>query len=204
MNKKTLLILGVILTTNYLIAQSVEFGPMINYEQTTFTVPTGNIVIGGPGGGGEETRNTGHETNIAFGGYFMLYPDGVFSDRFGYGAELYYLNNTSTEIKDFSASTINFIPYLNFSPFTDFPFFVGFGGGVSYIISSNNNIETLSDNDINNFGLQVKFAASYRIENIATIEVGAHGGFLDIVDDQLKTNSYYFGIKVPLNQLLNR
>lgn len=204
MNKKTLLILGIILTTNYLVAQSVEFGPMINYEQTTFTVPTGNIVIGGPGGASEETRNTGHETNIAFGGYFMVYPDGIFSDRFGYGAELFYLKNTSTEISEFSASTINLIPYVNFSPFADFPFFVGLGGGVSYIISTENNIETLTDDDINNFGLQLKLAASYRIENIATIEFGVHGGFLDIVDDQLKTNTYYLGIKVPLNKLINK
>ncbi len=196
--------LCVIFATSYLNAQSLELGPLINYEKTSFSVPTGNILIGGPGGASKETRNTGFETNIALGAYFMIYPDGVFSDRFGYGAELFYIKNTSTEIKDFSVSTINLIPYINVSPFADFPFFVGIGGGVSYVISSENNTGTVPDDDINNFGFQTKLAVSYRFENIITIEFGAHSEFSDLVDDQIKTNTYYLGIKLPLNQLLNK
>lgn len=202
MKKTTLFFIIIYLITNSLIAQGLEFGPIVNLERTSFSVPTGNIIIGGPGSASKESENTGFETNVAFGGYFMYYPDGTFSDRLGYGAELFYVKNTSTKITNLSVSTLNFLPYLNFSFFDDFPLFLGVGGGVSYVITTDNDIETLSDDDINKFGIQLKLAASYRFENIVTIEFGVHGGILDLVDDQIKTNTYYLGVKVPLNKLI--
>ncbi|MEM7085911.1 MAG: hypothetical protein AAF489_07000 [Bacteroidota bacterium] len=196
------LCLGVSLMT---FSQSFEVGPMLNLERTTFTVPTGDIVIivGGTGGG-EDTRNTGYESNIAFGGYFSYYPDGGFSDRLALSTELFYNETSSTEFGDLSFSTISLIPYVSFSFFDDFPLFMGIGGGIAFVLDKPSFPQESFNDDIQNIDIPLKMMLAYRFEDIVTIELGVHGSVTKVVKDEVARNSYYLGVKVPLNQLLKK
>lgn len=187
-----------------LFGQSLEIGPMFNLERTTFTIPTEgfSIILGGNGGISENTRNTGRDSNIAVGGYISYYFDGGYSDRFAVSAELFYNKTSSPEFGDNSFSTISLIPYFNISFFDDFPLFFGFGGGIAFAINTPTFEDDFTNERVKNVDIPLKLFTAYRLENIITIELGVHGSVTKIIEDIASRNSYYFGVKVPLNKLL--
>lgn len=198
---KSGLIVFIFLLNLNVYSQELEFGPLLNYERTSFNIPDDSfIVIGGPGGGGPGSRTTGFETNFAFGGFATYY----FDERIAVSGELFYVKTTATEFPGLAFTSLNLIPYVSVGLFNKFPLYLNLGGGVAYMLSTPNFEEypSIPDEDVKNIDIPIKAGFSYRIHHIVTIELGVHTSFTRVVKDELLRTHHYLGVKIPLNALL--
>lgn len=175
-----------------------EIGPMLNYEHTSLYAA--NNVF--DAGAGEEFSNSGYEPNFAAGIYTIYY----FLPRMGLGAELYYLRTSTSRLEsDNYYNSITFMPYVNFDPFRQVSnFYIGFGAGVAFIQESPDYGSTVSEADIRVITIPLKLSTSYRIRNQVTFELGAQAELLEVVNDQVRRNAIFIGVKVPFNRVFGR
>lgn len=176
-----------------------EIGPMFNLEYSTIYVNTGELVITNSGNVQEEWKDSGYETNFSGGVYGMYY----FDSRIALGAELYYDKITST---DFGSE--NYYTSITFLPFVNLNFlerienlYFGAGGGVSFIQQSPEYGPEVDPEDIREITIPLKLSASYRFKNRITLETGVHGEILTAVKDLAKRNSFFLGVKIPVNRI---
>lgn len=186
-----------------LFAQDWEFGPLLNYESTTFTFPDDNTILVG-GNGGRGIDNLGRESNFSFGVYATKNPIG----RAFYGVELFYGRHTASETEGVTVDAINFIPHFAFD-FFDIGLYIGAGIGVGYIINTKGIDETPdgfgNGSEIQRIDIPVRIALSYPLKNIITLEAGLRGAVTSFEKQaELKRNSFFVGIKVPLSEILKK
>ena len=172
-----------------------EIGPMLNYEHTSLYVS--NDIFNGSDS--EGYSNSGFEPNYAAGLYFIYY----LWPKAGLGAELYFQRTTSTELPAGEYyNTITFMPYVNFDPFRQISGFnFGAGIGAAFIQELPDYGAVVKEEDIRVITIPLKLSISYRIRNQFTTELGAKAELLEAVAGQVRRNSIYLGIKVPLNRV---
>lgn len=175
-----------------------EVGPLLNYEHTSLYVANN---VFSPNGG-DEFSNSGFESNFAAGLYFIYY----FRPKMGLGTELYYQRTTSSELESGNYyNSITFMPYVNFDPFRQISnLYFGIGAGVAFIQEAPDYGSTVKEEDIRVITLPLKISTSYRIRNKITFELGAQAELLEVVNDQVRRNAVFFGIKVPFNRVFWR
>lgn len=175
-----------------------EVGPMLNYEHTSLYAA--NSVFNASGN--DEFSNTGFEPNFAAGIYTIYY----FSTKFGLGAELYYLKTSTSRLdNDNYYNSITFMPYVNFDPFRRIKnFYFGVGAGAAFIQESPDYGTNVSEADIRVITIPLKLSTSYRIRNQVTFELGAQAELLEVVDDHVRRNAIFLGVKVPFNRVFGR
>lgn len=184
-------------------SQDWEFGPLLNYESTTFTFPDDNTIIVG-GNGGRGIDNLGRESNFSFGVYATRNPIG---NGF-YGAELFYGRHTAAETEGVTVDALNFIPHFAFDVF-DIGLYIGAGIGVGYIINTEG-IDESPDGfgngpEIQRIDFPIRIALSYPLKDIITVEAGIRGSLTSFEKQaELKRNSFFVGIKVPLSHILKK
>ncbi len=178
----------------YIPAKEFEVGPMLNYQYTSLYIA--NSVLNKEG---EGSSNSGFEPNYAVGFYGMYY----FKPRIGVGAELFYDRVYSTELgaeNDYNSLTL--IPYMNYDPFRRIRnFYVGGGIGVSFIQESPEYGSEVKEEDIRVITIPLKLSISYRIRNQFTAELGGIAEITEVVDNQVRRNAIFLGIKVPVNRV---
>ncbi len=172
-----------------------EVGPMLNFEYTSLYVASS--VFGEKDG--KNFSNSGHEPNYAAGLYGIYY----FRPKMGLGAELYYQKTSSSALSGGDHyNSITFMPYVNFDPFRQIRnFYFGAGVGASFIQEAPDYGSTVQEKDIRVITMPVRLSTSYRIRNQFTFELGIQAELLEVVNDQVRRNSVYFGIKIPVNRV---
>lgn len=178
-----------------------EIGPMVNFEYSTLFVNTGELVIDNYGKVKEEWENTGYESNFSGGIYAMYY---FYESRVGVGAELYYDKVSSTEFGEENYyNSITFLPFINLNIIEKLEnLYFGAGGGVSFIQNSPEYGPEVNSEDIRDITIPLKLSASYRFRNRVTIETGVHGEILEAVKDLVLRNSFFVGVKIPVNRII--
>ncbi|MBP0905860.1 hypothetical protein ACFSKN_15075 [Mariniflexile gromovii] len=197
MKKITLLLMFLICGLSF--AQEFEIGPMFNYERTSFNIPDDSFIIVGEYGG-EGSRTTGYESNFSFGvfGQFFL------EERIAIAGELFYTKTTSTEFKDIEFTSINFIPYASLSLIRNGELYLNLGAGIAYMTKTPDFENEELNEKTKKFDFPIKLGLNYRFPKLLIIDVGIHSPFSRIVEDELLRTAYYLGIKIPLNQILNK
>ncbi len=177
-----------------------EIGPMFNLEYSTIYVNTGELVITNTGEVKEEWKDSGYDTNFSGGVYGMYY----FESRIALGAELYYDKITSTEFGSENYYTsITFLPFINLNFIESVEnLYFGAGGGVSFIQETPEYGSEVDPEDIREITIPLKLSASYRFKNRITFETGVHGEILGVVKDLARRNSFFVGVKIPINRIL--
>ncbi|MDR5591221.1 hypothetical protein [Christiangramia sp. SM2212] len=177
-----------------------EIGPMVNFEYTSLIVSSGQKSINNQGRIEEDWNATGYESNFSAGLYTMFF----IQERVGVGAELYYDKTTSTDFGEENYYTsVTFLPFVNINFIESIPgLYFGAGGGISLIQDSPDYMDLFEEEEIQDIALIGKLSATYRFRNIITIETGIHGDVLEVVKDRVKRNSFFLGVKIPLNRIL--
>lgn len=173
-----------------------EVGPMLNYQHTSLYVD--NSVFGEE----EGSSNSGFESNYAVGVYGIYY----WKPSIGIGAELYY-DKTSSDLlgNENHYNSLTFMPYLNYDPFRQVRnLYFGGGVGLSFIQESPEYGSTVKEEDVRVITIPVKLSASYRVRNQFTFEVGANIELMEVVENTVRRNAVYFGVKIPVNRVFGQ
>lgn len=176
--------------------QKIEFGGMLNIENTTLSVPNGKITIYSNGGHSEGANSTGYKTNLGIG----LFGKIRFDEEANHyvGVELFYDRTSSKEIP-ISYNAINAIPYFDIDIFhTGLRFNLGIGAG--FILNQITFEEqSYEPKEIDLFG---KVSLVYNIKDYCYLEIGMYPPGTSVVENYLNREKYYLGIKVPLSKYL--
>jgi len=177
---------------NSICSQSFELGPMFAYESTTLSANNG---VFGEDENGSTIDILDRKNNFSAGIYFAK----DVTSYFRYGAELFYGRHTATRLDGITVDALNFIPYLSGSILNTNLHLNG-GIGIGYIINiSDNNGVLTNTRDID---IPLKMSLSYHVKNKIIIEVGVKISPIPSfeVEEELKRNSLFAGIKIPVNQ----
>ncbi len=203
MKLKFIIIFFLFISTS-IFSQDWEIGSILAYERTTFNFPDDNtIIIGGPGG--RASDDLGRESNFSFGAYAVKYP----TELAFYGAELFYGRHTAARAPGIAVDGISFIPHFGLD-FFDIGIFLGGGIGVGYILNVDGIDETADDGfgnspDTQRIDIPIRASISYRIKNVLTIEAGVRSSLTSFEkQEELKRNSFFAGVRVPLNQFFSK
>src|SRR5690606_19850261 len=188
-----------LLIAPFVSSQEFEIGPMFNLERTSFNVPDDSFIIIGEYGG-EGSRTTGYENNFSFGIFGQLFLE----ERIAVAGELFYSKTTSTELKGVAFSSINFIPYTSLSLIRNGELYLNLGAGVAYMVKTPDFDNQELNEKTKKIDFPIKLGVNYRFPKYLIIDVGIHSPFTKIVEDELLRTAYYLGVKIPLNQLLDK
>ncbi len=180
-------------------SQEFEIGPMFNYEATTLVIPDNSYFIVGEMGG-QGTKSTGFETNFSIGVFAQYFLE----ERIAIAAELFYGKTTSTDLKDTEFTSVSFIPYSSMSLIKNSELYLNFGAGIAYMLKTPDFENEELNNKIRKIDVPFKIGLNYRFPKLFIIDVGIHNSFTKVVKDELFRTSYYVGVKMPLNQILDR
>lgn len=172
---------------------------MFNYESTSFNIPDDSYIIIGEYGG-EGSRTTGYEGNFSVGVFSQIFLE----ERVAIAGELFYTKTTSTELKDIEFTSINFIPYASLSLIRNGELYLNLGAGVAYMVKTPDFQDEELNDRIKKIDIPIKLGASYRFPKFAIIDIGIHSSVTRVIEDELLRTAYYIGLKIPLNQLLNK
>lgn len=175
-----------------------EVGPMLNYQHTSLYVD--NSIFGEPGA--EGFSNSGFQSNYAAGVYAIYY----WKPRIGIGAELYYDKTSSTLLgNENHYNSLTLMPYLNYDPFNRLRnLYFGAGAGLSFIQDAPEYGSKVKEKFVRVITIPVKLSASYRVRNQFTFELGANIEVLEVVQDIVRRNAVYFGLKIPVNRVFGQ
>ena len=172
-----------------------EIGPMFNYEHTTLIVANGIL-------------NDKEEDGSYFSGFEPSYAAGIyaiyyFKPKLGVGAELYFQRTSASELEeDQRYNSLTFMPYINVDPFRRIRnLHFGAGIGAAFIQELPEYGSAVKEEDVRVITIPVKLSASYRLRNQVTFELGAKSELLEVVDENVRRMSLFFGLKIPLNRL---
>ena len=192
MKSKLILISAFLFAYQFNYGQKLEFGPMLNIERTTLSVPNGEYTIYSNGGYSEGATSTGKKTNLGIGA-FANYQ--IMEDVLDIGGELFYDKTSSVKV-DNSFHAINLTTYLRAQIARNLYF--SLGGGMGFILNSpqfeNNNYKSKKIDFIG------KASLGYNIKNHCIVELGFYPPVTSVVEDYLNRQKTYLGIKVPINK----
>lgn len=196
---KIIILSALFLVFGFSYSQDFEIGPMFNYEATTLVIPDNSYFIVGEMGG-QGTKSTGFESNFSFGVFAQYFLE----ERIAIAAELFYGKTTSRDLEDTEFTSVSFIPYGSMSLIKNSELYLNFGAGIAYMLKTPDFENEELNNEIRKIDVPFKIGLNYRFPKLFIIDVGIHNSFTKIIKDVLFRTSYYVGIKVPLNQTLNR
>lgn len=196
---KKIILLVILFLCELTYSQEFEIGPMFNYERTSFNIPDDSFIIVGEYGG-EGSRTTGYESNFSIGIFSQFFLE----ERIAVAGELFYTKTTSTELKDIEFTSINFIPYASLSLIKNGELYLNLGAGIAYMIKTPDFQDEALNKKTKKIDFPIKLGLNYRFPKLVIIDAGIHSPFSRIVEDELLRTAYYIGIKIPLNQILNK
>ena len=194
-----LLTLLLLIFSSSLVAQTLEVGPSVGYHRTAFQRPdSGTIVITGTGAG-EGVVTTETDANIAFGGYVAYYSVSFL----GFMGEAFYVTTSTPNYNTDGINSINVIASVTGELFNS-GLYVNIGAGPGFLLNEPDfsNVDEIQGNNYKNIDFLIKGAFQYRFEEVLTLEGGIISGVTDVVDESNRFH-FFFGVKVPLNLILN-
>lgn len=193
---KLFLAITTLIITNTCFAQKrFNFGAMVNYENTTLSVPNGKFVVYSNGGISEQTNSTGYRPSMGIG----LYGRYVFDCEWNHSIslDLFYDKTSSKQFSDVNFHAINVIPYFDLNLFKS-NIHLNLGFGLGFIL---NKVELNNEERVqNNIDVIGKLGLQYFYKDYIIIEIGKYPPIKEVVKDYFGRDKYYFGVKIPLDE----
>jgi|GEM_PF-6570453 len=202
MKKAVLLIVFLLslLITDNVLAQTLEFGPLVGYHRTAFQKPDSSTIVFSGNSAGKGSTTTETDANIAFGGYVAYYAEKTYA----FIGEVYYVTTSTPNYATDGFQSINLIPSIA-AELGNSNLYVNIGAGAGFLLNEPDfsNVQDVAGIDYKSVDFLVKGALNFRIKEILTLDGGVLMGFTDVVDD-INRFHFYLGARVPLNLLLNK
>ncbi|MDX1463867.1 MAG: hypothetical protein R3359_12480 [Marinirhabdus sp.] len=199
--KLLLALLSILALCETAAAQTLEVGPSLGYHWTAFQRPDSGTIIINSNGAGNGKITTETDGNLAIGGYVAYYTESLL----GFMGEAFYVTTSTPNYDADGIQSINVIASLTGELFNS-GLYVNIGPGAGFLLNEPDfsNEDEVLGTDYKTIDFLIKGAFQYRFEEVLTLEGGVMSGFTKILDDEINRFHIFFGVKVPLNLILNK
>ena len=181
-------------------AQTIEFGPTLQYHRTAFQHPDSSTIVVSQNGVSNGVKTTETDSNIAVGGYVAYYTENTFA----YIAELFYVQTSTPNYETDAYQSINLIPSIA-AELGNSNIYVNIGAGAGFLLNEPDfsDVPDVNGDEYKSIDILAKGAFNFRIREIATLDGGILMGLTNVVDEENRFH-FYLGARVPLNLLLRK